>query len=166
MFRVVTVAALLLIANASGFGATGATATETQTFTGHDSKEVQTLALESHLRFQARLRDYESARFKDVSGRYVVVGGDRMYYICGDVKAKNGLGGYGDWTPFIVSQSRIELNVADLQFPGDSQSWPDDIFVFCGPDTGVKDTKFDYGHLLRHDASAPRSSSLRGDLQN
>jgi hypothetical protein len=142
------------------------TSAQAQNFTSRDSREVQALALEAHPRFQARLRDYESARFKDVTGRYVMVGGDRMYYICGDVKAKNGFGGYGDWMPFIVSQSRIELNVADLQFPGDSQSWPDDIFVFCGPDAGVKDTKFDYNPLLRYGASAPRQSSLRGAVRN
>jgi hypothetical protein len=55
--------------------------------------------------------------------------------------------------PFIVSMSRTELNAADLQFPGDSQSWPDDIFTFCGPDIGVTDTKSNYGSLLRSGAA-------------
>ena len=92
------------------------------------------------------------------------VGNARIYYICGEVQSKNGFGGYGGWKPFIVSESRVEQKVADLQFSDDSQSWPDDIFTFCGPDTGVIDRTFDYGPLLRFDGTL-RTQALREALE-
>lgn len=117
------------------------------TFTKEDGVRVMELAFQSHAGFEDQLRDYGSARFRNVSGRYLVSGKHRAYYICGEVKSKNGFGGYADWTGFVITPSprpdsvSVELvgryNLDAAQF----------ILHHCEAGQGATDG-VDYSHLL------------------
>lgn len=70
--------------------------------------------------FQDRLRDADSAKFRNVR----VIG--PTHFVCGDINAKNGMGGYVGWrrfTAFLIPKrvdDRLTGEVAAIAFVTDS----------------------------------------------
>lgn len=64
-----------------------------------DSPSTSDLFAKARAEFNAQLNDYPSARFRDV---HIIPG---INWVCGWVNAKNELGGYAGWLPFLYSES-------------------------------------------------------------
>ncbi len=58
------------------------------------------MALIEH-RLSERMLDPSSTIVSDVLASEEVIGGDQMAWVCGNVRGKNGLGGYSQPTPFM-----------------------------------------------------------------
>lgn len=111
---------------------------------------VQRLAYKAALMVDDRLVDYPSARFRDVYAVWRSVRGEEPEFsICGQVEAKNRLGGYTGWQHFVVFQLKMFTPVR-LSLEGDIGG--DLIFtVQCekGYTNGyVRDTRTIYGELV------------------
>jgi hypothetical protein len=63
-----------------------------------------------------RLRDPQSAQFRNV---HLVTGSTDVTVTCGEVNAKNGFGGYGDYTGFISNGVSVSYLASDFKSPQD-----------------------------------------------
>jgi len=73
------------------------------------------LATGSHAAWQMELRDYPSARFRNVHPYFMhpdpARGLPAYWYLCGEVNAKTGAGGYTGWDHFVVVPTEAGLAV-------------------------------------------------------
>lgn len=69
------------------------------------SIQVEELARKAPAELDRKLKDYPSARFRDVTGHYVDYAADRYFYLCGFLNSKNSFGGYRGWMPFMFSEA-------------------------------------------------------------
>lgn len=121
------------------------------TVTKEDGSRIALLAISSHASFNDGLRDYESARFQNVTGHVLSKRGIRRYFICGQVNAKNGFGGYGGWSYFIIKQSPTIENRAVVNIWKRGADSNEEIIQFCSdqmPKPGIVDSTVNYGALL------------------
>lgn len=70
------------------------------------------IAKNAPAQWDAILRDYPSARFKDARMHFIRnKDGSFVWFMCGEVVAKNGFGGYADWDGFSISDAGISTNL-------------------------------------------------------
>jgi hypothetical protein len=114
--KVTAFASILLLSLAGAI--TGGTA---HPVLGPDDGSIQIveIAQKAPPLFEKQLRDYPSARFRDVTGHYVDYDGDRYFYLCGYVNSKNAFGAYEGWTPFLFEEVYAPPHALELHVEGD-----------------------------------------------
>ena len=79
-------------------------------------QDALALAIKSRTLWSAELRDYRTARFRNVRlGFYIPPAGDMkgvpFLYFCGEYNARNGYGGYSGWDQFAVAPGLFGLAI-------------------------------------------------------
>jgi hypothetical protein len=82
-----------------------------------DPATVKALIVRARQRFDERLNDYPSARFKDV--RVMTDSPTGQLSLCGQVNARNQLGGYAGWQTFHFAIDPRFANDSLMMIPGD-----------------------------------------------
>ena len=84
------------------------------------SIQIGEMSQKAPAQFEKQLRDYPSARFRDVTGHYVDYNGDRYFYLCGYVNSKNAFGAYEGWTPFLFGEVYTPPHALELTIDSDA----------------------------------------------
>jgi hypothetical protein len=108
------------------------------------------LTANSHGLLEGYLRDYPATRFRRVyPHRYEAGPGKPFWYLCGEINAKNGLGGYTGWETFAITvegDDRIAITLG-TDGPGDAAINVRRLLRLCGLPGVVGDKNTAYtGH--------------------
>lgn len=87
---------------------------ETKAFTAADRAKALAAAAKARKVFDAELRDYPSARFRDVTADKAPIGGG--IWFCGYVNARNAFGAYQGWRRFSASPENLLIETPDEGF--------------------------------------------------
>ena len=124
------------------------------------------LAKGSHALMESYFRDYPSARFRRVYPHiYEGDSGKQFWYLCGEVNAKNAMGGYTGWDSFLITPEEggrlaIWSGTDGLGDPGTNVRMQLNLCTLPVDEGGTKNTAYtqhDFGpELSFHPRIAPK----------